>query len=285
MDLLLYILTGVVSGFLAGLLGVGGGLIIVPALVYILPHAGYGPGVLVQTAVGSSLAIIVLTAVSSIRAHHRAGSLDWQMVRALTPGICVGALAGAALAGQLRGETLRVVYLVFLLAVAAEMLLEWRPPSQGKAGRGEAGGGRAGGGEAGHGEPGRAVVTATGFVIGGLSSLVGIGGGTLSTPFMLWCGRNIHTAVATSAAIGLPIAVSGATGFVLAGLGRPDLPTDATGFVAWPAVAAVGGVSVLLAPMGARLSHRVAQRPLKRTFAALLLVLAARIAWEMFGAG
>jgi len=295
MDLLLYILTGIVSGFLAGLLGVGGGLIIVPALVYTLPHAGYGPEVLVQTAVGSSLAVIVLTAVSSIRAHHRAGYVDWQMVRALAPGICVGALAGAALAGHLRGETLRVVYLVFLLAVAAQMLLEWRPPSRVKAGRvkagrveaGRGGGGRVetGGGDAGHGEPGRAVVAATGFIIGGFSSLVGIGGGTLSTPFMLWCGRNIHAAVATSAAIGLPIAVSGATGFVLAGLGRPDLPAGATGFVAWPAVAVVGGVSVLLAPLGARLSHRVAQRPLKRTFAALLLVLAARIAWEMFGRG
>lgn len=285
MDLLLYILTGIVSGFLAGLLGVGGGLIIVPALVYTLPHAGYGPEVLVQTAVGSSLAVIVLTAVSSIRAHHRAGYVDWQMVRALAPGICVGALAGAALAGHLRGETLRVVYLVFLLAVAAQMLLEWRPPNRVKAGRVKPGRVETGGGEAGHGEPGRAVVAATGFIIGGFSSLVGIGGGTLSTPFMLWCGRNIHAAVATSAAIGLPIAVSGATGFVLAGLGRPDLPAGATGFVAWPAVAVVGGVSVLLAPLGARLSHRVAQRPLKRTFAALLLVLAARIAWEMFGRG
>lgn len=265
MDLALYILTGTVSGFLAGLLGIGGGLIIVPALVYTLPHAGYGPDVLVQTAIGSSLAVIVFTALSSIRAHHRAGYVEWQTVRAIAPGVCAGALAGAALAGHLPGDTLRVIYLLFLIGAAMQMLLELRPAAAA--------------------EPGAAGFAAAGFVIGGFSSLVGIGGGTLSTPFLLWCRRSIHTAVATSAAIGLPIAISGTAGFVVAGLGRAGLPEGATGFVAWPAVAIVGAVSVLLAPLGARLSHRVAQRPLKRIFGALLLVLAARIGWELFSRG
>jgi len=265
MDLLYYILTGTISGFLAGLLGIGGGLVIVPALVYTLPHAGYGPEVLVQTAIGSSLAVIVFTAISSILAHHRAGYVEWGVVRAIAPGVCVGALSGAVLAGHLSGHVLRVIYLLFLLAAATQMLLEWRP--------------------AGGGSPGRASFAVAGLVIGGFSSLVGIGGGTLSTPFLLWCRRTIHGAVATSAAIGLPIAVSGGIGFVLAGLGHPGLPAGATGFVAWPAVAVVGGVSVALAPFGARLSHRVRQRPLKRLFAGLLLVLAARIAYELLAAG
>jgi uncharacterized membrane protein YfcA len=261
MDLILYILTGTVSGFLAGLLGIGGGLIIVPALVYALPHAGYGPEVLMQTAIGSSLAVIVFTAISSIRAHHRAGYVEWPVVRAIAPGVCAGALAGAALAGNLPGHTLRVIYLVFLLAAATQMLLERRP--------------------AGGAEPGRLGFAAAGLVIGVFSSLVGIGGGTLSTPFLLWCRRSIHAAVASSAAIGLPIALSGSAGFILAGLDRLGLPEGSTGFVAWPAVLTVGGASVLLAPLGAAVSHRVPQRPLKRIFACLLLLLAARIAYEL----
>ncbi len=261
MDLILYILTGTVSGFLAGLLGIGGGLIIVPALVYTLPHAGYGPDVLVQTAIGSSLAVIVFTAMSSIRAHHRAGYVEWAVVRAIAPGVCVGALGGAVLAGHLSGQVLRVIYLLFLLAAATQMLLELRPK----------------GGAA----PGSVGFLAAGLVIGVFSSLVGIGGGTLSTPFLLWCRRTIHTAVASSAAIGLPIAVSGSVGFVLAGLDRTGLPPGSTGFVAWPAVLVIGGVSVLLAPLGAAVSHRVQQRPLKRLFACLLLLLATRIAYEL----
>ncbi len=261
MDLILYIVTGAVSGFLAGLLGIGGGLIIVPALVYTLPHAGYGPDVLVQTAIGSSLAVIVFTAISSIRAHHRAGYVDWAVVRAIAPGVCVGALSGALLAGQLSGDVLRVIYLLFLLAAAAQMLLELRP--------------------SGVVEPGAKGFAAAGVVIGVFSSLVGIGGGTLSTPFLLWCRRAIHSAVASSAAIGLPIAFSGSIGFVLAGLDRPDLPPGSTGFVAWPAVGVIGGVSVLLAPLGAAASHRVPQKPLKRIFACLLLGLAVRIAYEL----
>jgi len=261
MDVFLYILTGTVSGFLAGLLGIGGGLIIVPALVYALPHAGYGPDVLVQTAIGSSLAVIVFTAISSIRAHHRAGYVEWGVVRAIAPGVCVGALSGAVLAGHLSGQVLRVIYLLFLLAAAAQMLLELRPK--------------------GGGAPGAAGFAAAGLVIGVFSSLVGIGGGTLSTPFLLWCRRTIHTAVASSAAIGLPIAISGSVGFVLAGLDRAGLPEGSTGFVAWPAVLVIGGVSVLLAPVGAAVSHRVPQKPLKRVFACLLLVLAVRIAYEL----
>lgn len=265
MDLILYILTGTVSGFLAGLLGIGGGLVIVPALVYALPHAGYGPAVLVQTAIGSSLAVIVFTALSSVRAHHRAGFVEWGVVQTMAPGVCAGALAGAALAGQLPGHALRIIYLLFLLGAATQMLLELRPD--------------------GGASPSRTGYVGAGFVIGVFSSLVGIGGGTLSTPFLLWCRRTIHTAVATSAAIGLPIAVSGAAGFVLAGWARPELPAGSTGFIAWPAVAVVGCVSVLWAPLGARLSHRVRQRPLRRMFAALLLILAARIAWELSAVG
>jgi uncharacterized membrane protein YfcA len=148
MDLSLYILTGTVSGFLAGLLGIGGGLIIVPALVYALPHAGYGPQVLMQTAIGSSLAVIVFTALSSIRAHHRAGFVEWTVVRAIAPGVCVGALVGAALASDLPGHILRVIYLVFLLGASTQMLLEWRPA-----------GGR---------EPGRLGFAVAGLVIGAL---------------------------------------------------------------------------------------------------------------------
>ncbi|NBS93453.1 MAG: sulfite exporter TauE/SafE family protein [Betaproteobacteria bacterium] len=263
MDLILFALTGLVSGFLAGLLGVGGGLIIVPALLYTLPHAGFGPAVLVHVAVGSSLAVITVTALASVRAHHARGAVEWPVVRAMTPGICAGALLGSVLAGHLPGLALRWVYVVFLLGVSAQMLLELRPA-------------------AGRDMPGLAGMALAGAVIGGFSSLVGIGGGTLSTPFLLWCRRSIHVAVGTSAAIGLPIAVAGGLGFVLAGWGRTDLPAgEAIGFVAWRAVLVVGAVSTLLAPVGARLAHALPQRQLKRVFAMCLLLLAARFLFEL----
>ncbi len=273
MDILLYLLTGVVSGFLAGLLGIGGGLVIVPALLYILPLAGYDPQTLMQTAVGSSLAVIVFTAVSSMHAHHRAGAVDWPTVWRVAPGIVLGALIGAGLADWLSGDALRVIYLVFLLLVSAQMLLDFRlAPARASTAQG-----------AGKTRSATEQHSLAGVVIGAFSSLVGIGGGTLSVPYLLWRGRDVRVAVATSAAIGLPIALAGALGFAMLGTG--DTSGGARiGHIAWPAVLVIAPASMLLAPLGARQAHRWPRERLKRVFALLLLLIAVRIGWGLLTA-
>jgi len=251
---------GLAVGFVAGLLGVGGGLIIVPVLILLLHAQGLAAGLEPQLALGTSLASILFTSLSSVRAHHRHGAVEWPLLWRIAPGIVLGTLAGAMLAAQMPATLLKLFVVAFLFYAAIQMWLDFKPAPH-------------------RGLPGQAAMTLAGGVIGAVSSWVGIGGGTLSVPFMLWHNVPLHRAIATSAAIGFPIAVAGAAGYVLGGWGVSGLPAGSFGFVYLPALLGIVLGSVLTAPLGARTAHRLPARPLKRVFALLLLVLALRMAW------
>jgi len=251
---------GLVVGFVAGLLGVGGGLIIVPVLIMLLHANGLAAGMEPQLALGTSLASILFTSLSSVRAHHRHGAVEWPLVRRITPGIVLGTLVGAVLAAQMPATVLKLIFVAFLFYAAIQMWLDFRPAPH-------------------RGLPGRAGTTLAGAWIGAVSSWVGIGGGTLSVPFMLWHNVPLHRAIATAAAMGFPIAIAGALGYVAGGWDTSGLPAGSAGFVYLPALAGIVAGSVLTAPLGARTAHRLPVRPLKRIFALLLMALALRMAW------
>ncbi|MCA1925692.1 MAG: sulfite exporter TauE/SafE family protein [Thiobacillus sp.] len=257
-----YFILGLATGFVAGLLGVGGGLIIVPVLIVQLHAAGLAPGIEAQIALGTSLAVIVFTSLSSVRAHHRHGAVEWQVVRRIAGGALVGTLAGALLAARVPGQILKLFFVVFLAYAAIQMWLDFKPAAH-------------------RSMPGSVRSMAAGGVIGAVSSWVGIGGGTLSVPFMLWHNIPLHRAIATSAAIGFPIALAGTVGYLVGGWAHSGLPAGSLGFVYLPALGGIVLGSVLTAPLGARTTHRLPVRKLKRVFAVLLAVLAIRMAWTL----
>lgn len=256
--LALYLGVGAFAGVLAGLLGVGGGVVIVPALALSFGWLALPGDHLMQLAVGTSLATIVTTSLSSIRAHHKRGAVIWPVVAKITPGIVLGAILGALIADSISSEALRIVFGTFLLIASAHMLFG-RPPAP-------------------HRDlPGSGGLVTAGGVIGSFSALVGIGGGTLTVPFLAWCNTEMKRAVATSAACGLPIAVAGSLSFVIAGLNETDLPDWSTGYLYWPGFVGIAAASALSAPLGARLAHSLPTATLKRVFAALLLAVGTRM--------
>jgi hypothetical protein len=255
--LLVYAALGALAGLLAGLLGVGGGLVIVPVLSWSFSAQGLPAAYVMQLALGTSLATIVFTSLASLRAHHGRGAVRWPLVARLAPGVVLGALAGAGLAERLGSELLERLFGVFELAVALHMAF----------GRGPAAHRQLPGG------PGLALA---GGLIGLASALFGIGGGTLTVPFLAWCNVPLRQAVATSSAVGLPIALGGAAGFVLAGLDA-QLPAWALGYVHLPALAGIAVASMLLAPLGARLAHTLPLTLLRRGFALFLAAVGTRM--------
>ena len=260
---LLYLATGVFAGFLAGLLGVGGGLVIVPVLASHIAAQHFPSGQIMHLALGTSLTSIMFTSVSSLRAHHAHGAVNWQVVRDITPGIIAGTLAGTVLAAQLSTAFLKVFFVVFLYYVATQMVMNIKPKPSREL-------------------PRAAGMFGAGGIIGAVSSLVGIGGGTLSVPFMTWCNVKMHQAIGTSAAIGFPIAAAGAVGYIANGWALETLPTYSLGFVYLPALAGLAVASVLTAPFGARLAHRLPVARLKKFFALLLYVLGTRMLFSLF---
>lgn len=256
--LLTYLLVGAFAGVIAGLLGVGGGLIIVPVLALLFQRWGFADGVVMHLAIGTSLATIVLTAISSMRAHHRRGAVDWPVFRRLTPGVVAGALAGAVIADFMPTHALRLFFGVFELAVAVQIGFQLMAAPHRRL-------------------PGKAGMTTAGAVIGAVSSVVGIGGGTLTVPFLAWCNVALRNAVATSSAVGLPIALAGAVGFVATGWKTPDLPAWTTGYLYWPAFVGIGVASLMFAPVGAWLAHTLPVAILRRFFAVFLAVLGVRM--------
>lgn len=256
----LYLLTGAVAGVLAGLLGVGGGIVIVPALGLLLAFQGLATGCEMQVALGTSLGTIVFTSLASLRAHHRRGAVRWAVVRTITPGILAGTFTGTFLAARLPTSTLKVIFAVFLALVATQMLLDLRPKGR-------------------RDLPSAAATSGVGAVVGGISSLVGIGGGTLSVPFLSWCGVAMHEAVGTSAAIGFPIALAGALGYAVNGWGVAGRPEPSLGYLYLPAVIGIVLASILTVPLGARLAHALPVRRLRQVFAFFLLATALRMAW------
>ena len=249
------LLLGAATGFAAGLLGVGGGMLLVPFLTFLFTLQHVPHEHVVHMAIATSLATIMFTSVSSVRAHHARGAVLWPVVRFLAPGILLGSLVGAQIAGSLPTRWIALFFALFVGASAVQMLLDRKPQP--------------------HRElPGRAGMFGVGTGIGAVSSLVGAGGGFLSVPFMAWCNVGMHNAVATSAALGFPIALAGTIGFIVSGLRETGLPPGAIGYVHVPALIAVALASVLTAPLGARTAHALDVGRLKRVFALLLFALA-----------
>jgi uncharacterized membrane protein YfcA len=247
---------GLVTGFLAGLLGIGGGMIMVPFISLFLSARGASPGLAVKMAIATSMATIIFTSLSSVRAHHKKGAVRWNIVARLAPGIVLGALvASLGVFSLLKGAALYFVFAIFVLFSAVQMFLNKKPAASRQM-------------------PGTAGQLGAGSVIGFLSGLVGAGGGFISVPFMTWCNVPIHNAVATSAALGFPIALSNVLGYIIAGQGLEGAPAYSFGYLWLPALVVIASCSVLMAPLGARAAHALPVARLKRAFAGVLFLLA-----------
>jgi uncharacterized membrane protein YfcA len=251
------LLLGCGTGFLAGLLGIGGGMLMVPFLTYLLGARGVPPELAVKMAIATSMATILFTSLSSVRAHHRRGAVRWDLVRALAPGILIGGLAaGAGVFALVKGKVLALFFAVFVGYSATQMLIERKARAE-------------------RSLPGPMGLAGAGGVIGFLSGLVGAGGGFVTVPYLSKRQVLMHQAVATSAALGFPIALANTAGYVIGGWSlAPALP-GAVGYLYLPALVVIGAASVLLAPLGARAAHALPVKQLKRVFALMLYALAA----------
>ncbi|KAF0867456.1 sulfite exporter TauE/SafE family protein [Pseudomonas sp. LD120] len=251
MEFLLYLLLGACAGVLAGLFGVGGGIIIVPVLVFSFTLQGFDASVLTHLAVGTSLASIIFTSVNAVREHHRRGAVRWPIFAWMALGILSGAGFGALTAEAISGPNLQKIIGVFALVVALQMTLELKPKASRQV-------------------PGKLGLAAAGSVIGWASAIFGIGGGSLTVPFLTWRSVPMQQAVATSSACGLPIALASALSFMMLGWHDPKLPAHSLGFIYLPALLGIALTSMVFARIGARLAHKLSPRLLRRLFAALL---------------
>lgn len=259
-----YLVLGAFVGFFAGLLGVGGGGIMVPVLTTMFAAQGFSHEHLVHVALGTSMAAIVMTSISSLRAHHAHGAVRWDIVRGITPGVLVGTFAGTFIASRVDSAPLAIFFGCFMAYVALQMILNVKPKPSREL-------------------PGVLGLSGVGGGIGVVSALVAIGGGSLSVPFMTWCNVKMQNAIGTSAAIGLPIALAGAAGYLINGWGSAGLPEWSVGYVYLPALVAVSLVSMFTAPLGARLAHRLPVATLKKVFAGVLIVLSLKMLHTVFG--
>jgi uncharacterized membrane protein YfcA len=249
---------GAVAGFLAGLLGIGGGMLLVPFLVMILTARGFEQAVIIKVAIATSLTTILFTSLSSVRAHHRRGAVRWDVVKAFAPGIVIGTLLGAQVVGALPARLIAAFFAAFIGWTALTMLRPRKPTAPGVAERTL---------------PGPKGLGAAGGVIGVLSAFLGAGGGFLTIPFLTSRNMRIQNAIATSAACGFPIALSGTIGYIVAGW-NVHLPDHTFGYVYLPALAAITPASVLVAPLGARAAHALSVGKMRMVFALLLVGLA-----------
>jgi uncharacterized membrane protein YfcA len=253
---------GLGTGFLAGLLGIGGGMLMVPFITIIVGHRGVPADLAVKMAIATSMATIIFTSVSSVRAHHRRGAVRWDIVRRLAPGIVIGSLAGSlGVFSLLKGTALAIFFALFVGFSATQMFLDKKPAPTRQM-------------------PGTGGQLAAGGAIGFISGLVGAGGGFISVPFMTWCNVSIHNAVATSAALGFPIAVANVLGYAVSGQSVQGLPAGSFGYIWLPALAVIALCSVFTAPLGAKAAHSLPVKKLKRVFASILYLLAAYMLWK-----
>lgn len=255
--LLAYLALGAFVGFLAGLLGIGGGATMVPVLVLLFEAQGFPREHLVHIAVATGMSTILFTSVSSVRAHAKRGAVRWDILKPMVPGILIGGIAGSLIAGQISTFALGVFFAVFVYCMSLNLWLDKLPPSTDGA------------------ASGKELFTAGSF-ISALSALVAIGGAAMSVPYMVWRNVPLIQAIGTSSAIGFPVALAGTIGYVWTGMAH-DVPRPALGYIYLPAMLGIVAASVLTAPLGARAAHRLPTKILRRVFATLLFLLATRM--------
>lgn len=254
-----YLGIGGVAGFAAGLLGIGGGMLLVPLLAMAFTAQGFPPEHLLHLALGTAIATIVFTSLSSVRAHHQYGAVDWAAAKAIAPGLVAGAFFAALIAGLIPTRPLAVMFTALLFYAATQTFFDLRPKKTRPL-------------------PGIAGLFAAGTFIGAVSSLLSAGGAFLSVPFLAWCGVPLRRAVGTAAAIGFPIALAGSAGYVIQGLRvHGGLPRASLGYVYLPALALIVATSMLAAPLGARLAHRLPVKRLRVAFALFLYGIAVQM--------
>jgi uncharacterized membrane protein YfcA len=261
MMIIILLVLGTFSGFCAGLLGVGGGMILVPFITMLLTAQQVAPELIVQMAIATSMATIFFTSISSVRAHHAHGAVLWPVVRLLVPGILLGSVLGPWLGKQMNSAGLALFFAVFVAFSATQMLTGKKPAAQREL-------------------PKAWGMAGAGGVIGILSGLVGAGGGFISVPFMSACNVKIHNAVATSAALGFPIAFAATLSNIYFGWGTPNLPAYSLGFIYLPGWLVISLASVFMAPIGAKASHALPVATLKKVFALILYALASYMLWK-----
>ncbi|MGH8551057.1 MAG: sulfite exporter TauE/SafE family protein [Methylococcales bacterium] len=257
-DFVLYLVLGAAAGLFAGLFGIGGGIILVPFLSWIYSSQGVPGNLVMLVAIATSLATIIPTSISSVNAHHRHGAVQWDIVLKLAPAILAGSLIGTVIAQQLETRTLKMIFGVFLLLVSMQTGFQIKPAKQSWV-------------------LGNGLAACAGTLIGVLSSLLGIGGGTLTVPFLMKCRQPICNAVAISSACGFPIAVAGSIGYVILGWNIPGRPAWSLGYIYGPAFIGIVLSSVLFAPLGAKLTHSLPTTRLKRLFAAFIFIVGCKL--------
>ena len=253
-----YLGIGLLVGFAAGLLGIGGGVVMVPLLVLVFRAHEMPAEHVLHLALGTALAAMMFTSVSSMRAHHAHGGVDWKIARAMAPGMLAGSFAAALVAGFIPTRPLAVGFTLLVFYAATQILLDLKPPGSREL-------------------PGSAGLFTAGTVIGAISSLLAAGGAFMTIPFLTWCKVSLRRAIGTAAANGLPIAIAGTAGYLIQGWQVSGLPSPSLGYVYLPALALVVTTSMLAAPVGARAAHRLPIKLLRRLFALLLYVFALRM--------
>jgi len=253
-----YLAIGAVVGFFAGMLGIGGGAIIVPLLVWVFEAQGLPKPHILHLAVGTAMATILFTSLASVRAHAVRGAMRWDIAWRITPGILVGGLLGSGLASVIPAVVFAALFTLVIYVAATNMLLDIKPRASRQ-------------------PPGLVGMSVAGVLVSAFSAFAAIGGAFMTVPFMLWCNVPLLQAIGTASLIGFPIALSGTVGFVATGLQQTGLPPNSLGFVFLPALAGIVVSSMLLAPVGAATAHRLPTLWLKRIFAGLFYVLATRL--------
>jgi uncharacterized membrane protein YfcA len=266
LDLIAWMLAlGAGVGFVAGLLGMGGGMIMVPFMAMILDRVGFPAETVVKTAIATSLATILFTSASSVRAQHQRGTVRWDLAMKLAPGLVLGSLIGAQLASSMRSGVLALIFGVFIAYMARQMLRPRKPEPDRML-------------------PGRGVFFGFGSMVGVISAVVGAGGAFLMTPFMVRRNVQIHHAIGTSTACGFPIALAGTLGYVYSGW-SVTMPGGTWGYIYAPALFTISLASMTTAPLGVRVAHRLPNATLKKMFAYLLFVMAGYMLWRAWQYG
>ncbi|RJG41888.1 sulfite exporter TauE/SafE family protein [Motilimonas pumila] len=257
MTILLYLGLGAVAGTIAGLFGLGGGIIIVPVLVFTFSWQGFSPEHLTHLAIATSMATIIITATSSTLTHHKLGAIHWPVVARMSIGIVGGTFIGAMLADSISGENLKRLFALFAYLVALQMFFSLKPKATNPLPKGFA-------------------LSGIGAVIGAISAIFGIGGGSLSVPYLTSRSVPMRNAVALSAALGLPLAISGTFGYIVSGFHENELPPYSLGYVYLPAWLGIVLTSAVFAKIGARLAHRLPPVLMKRLFSVFLFIVGSK---------